>query len=155
MRVSSLASFSSLVFSSVLAAQCPLPTSVSPPNLVPVSAGTWSIQHLGQPLVPGQIEYVVISLPAPTPIPFSALPWLFCNTVGNTPCLYVELNAVSWFNIGPSPGQNATVSVVWPNNPALVGQVLHEQVVPIELGATGNIVAVTATNRLTLTIGAF
>jgi hypothetical protein len=39
--------------------------------------------------------------------------------------------------------------------PALVGGVLHEQVVPLELGAGGAITSVTATNRLTLTLGAF
>ena len=42
-----------------------------------------------------------------------------------------------------------------PNAVALVGQVLHQQVVPIELHAQGNIMALTSTNRLSLTIGVF
>ena len=42
-----------------------------------------------------------------------------------------------------------------PNAVALAGQLLHQQVVPIELDAVGNLVALTRTNALTLTIGAF
>ena len=42
-----------------------------------------------------------------------------------------------------------------PNSAALVGQQLHQQVVPVELDASGNIVALTSSNRLTLTIGSF
>lgn len=110
-----------------LAAQCPSPTAVVPPTFVPVSAMQWGIQHFGQPLVAGQLEYVIISLPAPTPVPFSVLPWLFCGTVGNTPCLYVTLDAVTWFNFGPSPGVNAQVDVFWPNNPALAGTLFVAQ----------------------------
>jgi len=33
--------------------------------------------------------------------------------------------------------------------------VLHEQIVPLEFDANGNVTALTATNRLTLTIGSF
>lgn len=42
-----------------------------------------------------------------------------------------------------------------PNTAALVNQTLHQQVVPIELDASGNIAALTSTNALTLSIGAF
>lgn len=42
-----------------------------------------------------------------------------------------------------------------PNVTALVGQVLHQQVVPIEIDAAGNLAAVTSSNRLTLTLGQF
>lgn len=110
-----------------LAAQCPPPTQVVPPTLVPVSAGTWGIQQVAIPLQAGQLAYVVISLPTPTPIPFSALPWLFCSTVGNTPCLYVGLDGVSWFDIGPSQGAPVNVTASWPNNPALVGTLFCAQ----------------------------
>jgi hypothetical protein len=110
-----------------LVAQCPSPTSVVAPTMVPLSAGQWGIQHLGQQLAPGQLEYVIISLPAPAPVPFSVLPWLFCNTVGNTPCLYVTLDAVTHFNIGPSAPVPAQVDVFWPQNPALTGVVFVAQ----------------------------
>ncbi|HEX6812641.1 MAG TPA: hypothetical protein VF384_13525, partial [Planctomycetota bacterium] len=42
-----------------------------------------------------------------------------------------------------------------PNTVAIVGVVLHQQVVPIELSGTGSITALTGTNALTLTIGSF
>jgi hypothetical protein len=42
-----------------------------------------------------------------------------------------------------------------PNAPALVGFVLHEQVVPLDIAASGALNALTATNRVTLTLGAF
>lgn len=42
-----------------------------------------------------------------------------------------------------------------PNSGALIGQQLHQQVVPVELDASGNIIALTSSNRLTLTIGSF
>lgn len=106
-----------------LLAQCPPPQQVSPPFTIPLSAGTWSIQHIGQPLVAGQIDYILISLPSPAPLPFSALPaGIFCNTVGNTPCIYVDPpTAVTWFAFGPSAGVNTTVSINWPNNPVFSG----------------------------------
>jgi len=111
-------------------AQCLPPQQISPPFTVPVSAGTWSIQHFGQPLAAGQIDYVIVSLPAAVPIPLSALPWLFCNTVGNmgaNPCLYTDLGGVTWFDFGPSQGQNVTVTVTWPNNPTLAGTLFLAQ----------------------------
>jgi hypothetical protein len=54
----------------------------------------------------------------------------------------------------PSAGAVAT-SLVIPNVAALAGQVVHQQVVPFELGAGGAIVAVTSSNRLTLVLGQF
>ncbi|MBL9077159.1 MAG: hypothetical protein JNL08_06640 [Planctomycetes bacterium] len=42
-----------------------------------------------------------------------------------------------------------------PNTPPLVGLTFFHQMVPFELDALGNVVAVTATNRLQLTAGAF
>ena len=42
-----------------------------------------------------------------------------------------------------------------PNTVALAGRLLHQQVVPVELGLLGNITAITSTNTLTLTIGSF
>lgn len=46
-----------------------------------------------------------------------------------------------------------TTQVVLPDSPALAGQRFHHQVVPLELDAAGNLVAVTGTNGLALTIG--
>ena len=42
-----------------------------------------------------------------------------------------------------------------PDSVALGGQILHMQVVPVELDASGHIAAVTSSNALTLTIGSF
>jgi hypothetical protein len=53
----------------------------------------------------------------------------------------------------PNGGAAAT-SLVVPNSQALVGVVVHHQVLGVEFGA-GGIVALTGTNRLTLTLGAF
>ena len=110
-----------------LLAQCPPPSSVVPPTMVPVSAGSWGIQQVAIPLQAGQLAYILISLPSPTPIPLSALPWLFCGPVGNTPCLYATLDAVTWFDLGPSQGIPVYVSASWPNNPALVGTLFVAQ----------------------------
>ena len=52
-------------------------------------------------------------------------------------------------------GNTLTTSFAIPNSILLVGQVLHQQVVPVELSVQGNLAAVTSTNRLTLTIGRF
>jgi hypothetical protein len=54
----------------------------------------------------------------------------------------------------PSAG-SVTTQIAIPNSVAFAGQLLHQQVVPIELDAVGNLVALTSTNALTLTIGAF
>jgi len=54
----------------------------------------------------------------------------------------------------PSGGQ-ALLPIALPVLPALVGGVLHLQVVPIEFGLGGAITSVTSTNRLSLTLGIF
>ena len=54
----------------------------------------------------------------------------------------------------PAAGIVQTQFVI-PNTVALVGVVLHQQVVPLELSGTGDITALTGTNALTLTIGSF
>jgi hypothetical protein len=54
----------------------------------------------------------------------------------------------------PSAG-SVTTRLAIPNAVALAGQVLHQQVGPLELDAAGNVIALTSTNALTLTIGAF
>jgi len=46
------------------------------------------------------------------------------------------------------------MQIAIPNSVALVAQTFHEQVVPVEFDAVGNIVALTSTNALQLTIGA-
>ncbi|HEX6812672.1 MAG TPA: hypothetical protein VF384_13680 [Planctomycetota bacterium] len=53
----------------------------------------------------------------------------------------------------PSTGSVST-QLALPNTVVLAGQIFHQQVVPLELGAPG-ITALTSTNALTLTIGSF
>lgn len=49
----------------------------------------------------------------------------------------------------------ASTTLALPNTTSLAGFVIHQQVVALDLGTTGSLVAVTSSNRLTLTIGAF
>lgn len=116
-------SLASLLAGGLAAQLCPPPQSVVPPFTIPVAAGGWSIQHFGQPLVAGQIDYILISLPTAAPLPFAALPaGIFCNVVGNTPCIYADqAAAVTWLAFGPSTGNNVTVGITWPVNPAFSG----------------------------------
>ncbi len=119
-----------LLLAVALPAQCAPVQQVSPPFTIPLAAGQWQIQHFGQPLQAGRFEYVIVSLPAAVPIPLTALPTLFCNTVGNmgsNPCLYVDLGGIAWFDFGPSPGVSTTVGFTWPNNPALSGTLFVAQ----------------------------
>ncbi|MEO6598162.1 MAG: hypothetical protein ABIP94_25745 [Planctomycetota bacterium] len=60
-----------------------------------------------------------------------------------------------WLTLHLTGGGSLATQFGIPNSQALVGQVLHQQIVPVELDALGNIVAITGTNRLSLTIGAF
>ena len=52
-------------------------------------------------------------------------------------------------------GGTVTTSYTIADNAAFLGFVFHEQVAPIEFDAAGNLVAVTASNGLTFTKGAF
>ena len=52
-------------------------------------------------------------------------------------------------------GGSAQAQFAIPNTVVLAGQTVHQQVVPVELDLLGNIIALTSTNRLTLTIGTF
>lgn len=54
----------------------------------------------------------------------------------------------------PAAGSVQTQFAI-PNTVVLAGQIVHQQIVPVELGALGDITALTSTNRLTLTIGMF
>ena len=84
---------------------------------------------------------------APTVIPLSSL--LPQGVPGCTQLATLDLLDV----LVPNAGR-ATASVSIPNSGALVGQTFQQQVVAIELDLLGNLVAVTATNALALTIGA-
>jgi hypothetical protein len=59
-----------------------------------------------------------------------------------------------WVDVGLTTNGTSTSSIMLPNTASLAGTQLHHQVVPFELDAGGNIVAVTATNALQLTLGA-
>lgn len=52
-------------------------------------------------------------------------------------------------------GNQLSVTLPLPLVLSLVGAVLHQQIVPLELGAGGAITSLTASNRLTLVLGAF
>ena len=54
----------------------------------------------------------------------------------------------------PTAG-SVTTQLVLPVAPSLLGQVFHQQLVPIELAANGAILAFTASNALAVTIGTF
>jgi hypothetical protein len=54
----------------------------------------------------------------------------------------------------PTAG-SVTTQLVLPVAPSLLGQVLHQQLVPVELAANGTIAAFTASNALAVTIGTF
>jgi len=58
------------------------------------------------------------------------------------------------FELYVPAGGLVSTQVAIPNAVVLAGQVFHQQVVPFELGAPG-ITALTSTNALSLTIGAF
>ncbi|MBZ0150753.1 MAG: hypothetical protein K8J09_04405 [Planctomycetes bacterium] len=49
----------------------------------------------------------------------------------------------------------ATTAITIPPSPQLAGLVLHEQILALDLGATGSLVDATTSNRLTLTVGIF
>ena len=84
---------------------------------------------------------------APTSIPLAAI--LPQGVVGCSQLATLDLLDV----LVPSAGR-ATATLAIPNSSALVGRTFHQQVVPLDLDALGNLVAVTATNALALTIGA-
>jgi hypothetical protein len=53
-------------------------------------------------------------------------------------------------------GRRQTAGSRWRSRTrALATRVFHQQIVPVEIDAAGNLVALASTNALTLTIGAF
>jgi trimeric autotransporter adhesin len=66
--------------------------------------------------------------------------------------LYVRPDLL--MTLAPSAG-SADVAFLIPNAAALVGQVVHQQAVALDLTALGSIAAMTSTNALQLTIGAW
>ena len=50
---------------------------------------------------------------------------------------------------------SVTTQLVLPSTSSLLGQVFHQQLVPLELAANGAILAATASNALAVTIGTF
>ena len=71
---------------------------------------------------------------------------------GNGCVLRVQPDALA---LVPVVAGEATAHLLVPNLASLVGLVLHQQVLPVELSATGDLVAVLASNRLSLTLGSF
>ena len=89
----------------------------------------------------GVFGFSTISIPMPSILP-QGVPG--CTLLVSPDLLEVHL---------PASGIVQTQLVI-PNTVALAGVVLHQQMVPLELGVTG-ITALTGTNALTLTIGTF
>ena len=58
-------------------------------------------------------------------------------------------------HIVPAAAGTAQFAVLLPNTPPLVGATFFHQMVPFEFDAQGNLVAITSTNALQLTAGAF
>ena len=52
-------------------------------------------------------------------------------------------------------GVPLAIAFTIPNSVIFAGQMMHQQVVPLELGPQGNITGISSTNRLSLTIGTF
>lgn len=48
-----------------------------------------------------------------------------------------------------------TTQIALPTTPTLVGQVFHQQVLPLKVDAALNPLALTSSNALTMTIGSF
>ncbi len=114
----------------------------------------------------------------------STLPWLGSTFRGQTSgiptqCLVVAVTGFQSFNLPLASalpqgvagcvlrttldhsevllpqGGLATSSLPLPSTPALVGTALRHQMVPLELDGGGNLIAVTASNVLALTLGSF
>ena len=81
-----------------------------------------------------------------------AVPMPSVHPLGAAGCtLWVDDDILVQFALG---GGVVATAIAIPAAPALVGGVFHHQVVPIELDATGELMALTTSNALTLTIGA-
>jgi len=52
-------------------------------------------------------------------------------------------------------GGTAATAIAIPDSASLIGQIFHQQVVPLEFDPSGTLVAITASNRLTALIGSF
>ncbi|MGB3921909.1 MAG: hypothetical protein WBL19_01330 [Minisyncoccia bacterium] len=81
-------------------------------------------------------------------IPFSTIPL-------PSPAACTLLVSPDLLDLYLPTGGSVQMQVALPNSVVLAGQVFYEQVVPVELGAAGNITAFTGTNALTVTIGSF
>lgn len=111
---------------------------------LPWLGGTFSARATGMPT--GSIALSILgtgtsSLPLPSLLP-QGLAGCFLLTTPDV------LGAVV-----PTAGVVSTQLAI-PNVPTLAGQVFHQQVLPVEFDASGGLLAIASTNRLTLVIGA-
>lgn len=82
-----------------------------------------------------------------------ALPLQLLSPQGQPGCL-VQVAPQSVVVLLPQQGRTTLQSVI-PNQPALVGTVFHHQLIPVEVDTAGRIVALTASNALSMQVGVF
>jgi trimeric autotransporter adhesin len=110
---------------------------------LPWLGGTFEARASG--LQPGSLAVGVFGF---TPL---AVPMPSVHPLGAAGCmLWVDDDILVQFALGSGVVDTA---IAIPAVPVLVGGVFHHQVVPVELDAAGELVALTASNALTLTIG--
>jgi hypothetical protein len=119
------------------------PLTLAATNL-PWLGGTFTTRATGMPA--GSLALSILgtgtaSLPLPSLVP-----------QGLAGCFLLTTPDVLGAEI-PTAG-SVTTALAIPNVPTLAGQVFHQQVLPIEFAATGGMLTVASTNRLTLVIGA-
>lgn len=96
---------------------------------------------------------LVVAATSFTPIPQGVLPLASLAFQAPIGCdLLVTPDILEWLYTTTGAAQS---SVHLPNLPALVGMAFYHQMVPVEFDSLGNVVAVTATNALRLTVGHF
>ena len=123
------------------------------------SAGPVVLMSRQLPWIGGTYRSIATGLPANAfavavrgQLPVSiALPALFPQGVSG--CLLL-VSPVAHELLVPTAGTVLSQFSI-PNTAALVGQVQYDQVVPVELDTSSNIMAITSSNALRLTIGSF
>lgn len=112
---------------------------------LPWTGGTYRSVATGMPAVGIAVRAVGF---APVSIPLASL-----LAIGQPNCTLLATPDV--LDLAVASAGAATFLLALPDTVALAGMQLHEQVVAFEMDANANLLAATATNALTLTIGTF
>lgn len=113
----------------------------------------------GLPWIGGSFDYRASGLPANSlaievrGFTQISMPLLALLAQAQPGCNLLVSADFTMLHVPQAGGVEASLSL--PNTVALAGVVVLQQIVPIEFGTTGNIVAVTSSNALQLTIGSF